>query len=402
MAIRDFFRKLFGSSKPKNKSETAPVEPQPLQSEEAAPRQTAPIPVPESVPETPADLLAITCIGQSHIKHGTPCQDSSLCQKGNAFRMIAVSDGHGSSSCPRSDRGSRLACRVAQEVFSGFSDTVPLQNREEAARELCEEICRRWSAAVLSDYENDPFSEAELEKVSEKYRAHYQSGSHVQHAYGATLIAVLESAAGILAIRCGDGECIAIDGHGHFSRPIPWNDKCDVNVTTSLCDTDAIEEFRWAWLEEMPAALWISTDGVDNSYPDPADLEEFYANLSVRALEQGCDAVTQELQSFLPVLTQRCSQDDLSAAAMVDFAALATARDRLYAYVELRQVLRQKAELQRRLKVATRTLREHERRPPQDSASQQTLSVLQEEESQLNRQLAEQEVLLSQLRLRAE
>ena len=401
MAILDFFRKLFGSSKPKNDPKAASAEPEPPKTDEPAP-QNEHEPVQEPVPEAPSQLLAITCIGQSHIKHGTPCQDSSLCYQGNAFRMIAVSDGHGSTSCPRSDRGSRLACRIAQEVFTEFAETVSLQNRDTAARDLCAEICRRWKAAVLSDYENEPFSEAELEKVSEKYLAHYQSGRQGQHAYGATLIAAVESAAGILAIRCGDGECIAIDSQGRFSRPIPWNDKCDVNVTTSLCDTDAVEEFRWAWLEEMPAALWISTDGVDNSYPDPADLQEFYANLSVRALEQGCAAVTEELQSFLPMLTQRCSQDDLSVAAMVEPSALAAARDRLYTHVELRGALRQQSELQRRLKVIARTLREKESKPAPDDALQQEISALRAEEIKLTDALSAQEEKLAQLRLHAE
>ncbi len=315
--------------------------------------------------------------------------------------MIAVSDGHGSSSFCRSDRGSRLACSVALAVCADFAERTVTQDRDAAAQNLCQEIVTRWKEAVLTDYAGDPFQETELESVSEKYRALYQAGKRVEHAYGATLILALETAAGTLAIRCGDGECIAIDSRGNFSRPIPWNEKCDVNMTTSLCDLDALEEFRWVWLEEPPAAIWIGTDGLDNSYTVPEDLEEFYANLSVRALEGGCDPVLEELRQFLPVLTQRCSQDDISVAAMVNPAELERAGDRLRAYVELRSVLRQREAICRRLKVTARSLREKERQLARGTGSQETLcreiTAIREEEAQLNSELSEQEAKLALL-----
>lgn len=400
MAFLDVFRKLFGGNKPKSSKKKSPAAPQPPQAEEPAiqaPQAEAqvilPTPQPEVVPQSPAQILAITCIGQSHIKQGTVCQDSSLCHQGRNFRVIAVSDGHGSSAFPRSDRGSQLACRIALEVCSEFAEKELPPDREQAAKALCSELLQRWKTAVLADHASDPFSEAELETVSEKYRGLYQIGSHVEHAYGATVIAVVESAAGILALRCGDGECVAIDDRGDFSRPIPWNDKCDVNVTTSLCDPDALEEFRWVWLDTAPAAIWIGTDGVDNSYPDPADLNEFYANLSTRALEQGCNRVLQELQQFLPVLTQRCSQDDLSVAAMLDQTALTAARDRLCAYLELRRTLRQKEELQRRLRSTQRTLQNKAQKLAQNAgdpaALEAEIAALREEESRLAASLAQ-------------
>ena len=224
----------------------------------------------------------------------------------------------------------------------------------------------------------------------------------MEHAYGATLIAVLEAPFGTLALRCGDGECIAIDAQGNFSRPIPWNDKCDVNVTTSLCDTDAIEEFRWVWLDEPMAAIWIGTDGVDNSYPRPEDLDEFYANLSTRVWEQGCDHVIQDLQEFLPVLTQRCSQDDISVAAMIDPGILATAQKRLHNYVELCQALREQDALRRRIKMNDRAVQGKERELANGTGSPEALyreiCTLREEASRLNQELSALEAKLAQLR----
>lgn len=400
MAMFDIFRKLFSQLKPQRKVKDPAVV--------AAPVDDPDIPVPpESAPnqEAAPEVLAITCIGHSHIKHGTVCQDSSLCHHEKNFRLIAVSDGHGSASFPRSDRGSALACSVARQVCAEFSQGEFPQDREQAARDLCDTIQTRWKQAVLADYAQDPFDEATLEGVSEKYREHYRAGRHAEHAYGATLIAVLETPAGTLAIRCGDGECITIDAQGNFSRPIPWNDKCDVNVTTSLCDADAIDEFRWVWLDEPMAAIWIGTDGVDNSYPRPEDLDEFYANLSTRIWEQGCDHVVQDLQQFLPVLTQRCSQDDISIAAMVNQDVLANAHKRLHAYVELRQALRELEELHRRVKLNSRALREKEQALEREGSSREALyqeiCTFREEEAKLNSALASQEAKVAQLRLDA-
>ncbi len=396
----DIFQKLFSRLKPLPKEKKPAVV--------SSPGNTEDIPIPpEPAPkkESPLGILAITCIGHSHIKHGTVCQDSSLCHQGENFRLIVVSDGHGSTSFPRSDRGSRLACDAAREVCTEFTQRGLSADREQAARELCNQILDRWRTAVLDDYAQDPFDEVTLEGVSEKYRAHYQAGRHVVHAYGATLIAVLEAPFGTLALRCGDGECIAIDAQGNFSRPIPWNEKCDANVTTSLCDADAMDEFRWVWLDEPMAAIWISTDGVDNSYPRPEDLDEFYANLSTRVWEQGCDHVIQDLQQFLPVLTQRCSQDDISVAAMIDHAILATAHKRLHAYVELCQALRDLDELRRRMKLNSRALQEKERILAREIGSRDALyreiCTFREEENRLNQELSALEAKLAQLRLDA-
>lgn len=349
----ELFRRLLGLGRSAHRAEPA-VSPE----EEPAP---APASQPEEVPEvrpfTADDLLAVTCIGYSHIKHGTVCQDSSLLHRGEGWRLVAVSDGHGSSSFPRSDRGSRIACRVAREACEDFVRRTPT-HREEDARALCTDMVARWHRAVLADWQAHPFTPAELEGVSDKYRDHYRAGRQVEHAYGATLIAVLDTGAGVLALRCGDGECVAVDVWGEMTRPIPWNDKCDVNVTTSLCDAAAAEEFRWVWLDRMPAAIWIGTDGVDNSYPVAEQLDEFYANLSLRACEEGCGAVQAELERFLPVLTQRCSQDDVSVAGMVDVAGLALAKHCLAQRLERHKALREQEERRRQLKALERKIKE--------------------------------------------
>lgn len=399
MKILDLIRKILEGSmeeeaQPKPAETVMPDEP--VETAEPISEET---PVPKTGPlHFPQEMLAITCIGESHIKQGTVCQDSSLCYQAENYRMIVVSDGHGSASFPRSDRGSRLACSVTRDVCAEFAANQIPQDKDQAAREICEEILRRWTEAVLADYREDPFDEACLEQVPEKYREHYRTGNRVEHAYGATLIAVFETPAGILALRCGDGECVKIDQQGVLSRPIPWNEKCDVNVTTSLCDNDAINEFRWVWLEDAPAAIWISTDGLDNSYTVAAELDEFYANLSLLAVEEECGRVRQELEKFLPVLTQRCSRDDISVAALLDTTRLVLAQDRLHAYVQLQRSLREREKLQRRIRKLEQVLRDKKRKAGNEEISWEDTEEAKEQQT-LSAQLGELEEKIRQLRL---
>ena len=384
MDVLKFFRKISWKKLPKKlqAESTEIVEPVDV--------PDTPVPPETPRPSQPQEMLAITCIGYSHIKAGTVCQDSSLCRQAQNYRLIAVSDGHGSASFPRSDRGSRLACSIVNDVCEEFFTGALPEDREQAARALCQEILCRWTKAVYEDHCAEPFDDATLETVPEKYREHYRCGTRIEHAYGATLIAVMETPAGVLAIRCGDGECVMIDPKGTLSRPIPWNEKCDVNVTTSLCDNHAIEEFRWVWLDEKPAAIWISTDGLDNSYPIAAELDEFYAKLSLAALEENCDYVRQELENFLPVLTQRCSQDDISVAALMNVPELNFAQSKLQAYVDLQRSLREKDSILRQIK----KLEKPHKTQTEEESQENSENILQ-----LKSQLEELEGKIFRLRL---
>lgn len=391
MRLLDFFRRLQGRKKPASK------EPQ---------KEQTPAPSDRQETDTAEEgLLAVTCIGYSHIKHGTVCQDSSLCHRGPNFRFMAVSDGHGSENFLRSDRGSRLACQAALEACTQLTQAGFGPDREQTAKDLCRDILSRWKAAVEADHAGDPFEEQSLQTVSEKYRDHYRNGRHVAHAYGATLIAALELGGSLLVIRCGDGECMTIDPQGRFAYPVSWNEKCDVNITTSLCDPDALEEFRWGWVEQTPAALWMGTDGVDNSYPVVEDLQEFYANLSRKLLEKGKDYVTKELEDFLPELTRRCSRDDLSVAAMWNREELAQASPTLQDYLQLRLEARNHGELQRRLKNCARMLREQEKALARaQKAEEETIcrkmDALRQQQAELEAQICEKQSQLQQLQAR--
>lgn len=60
------------------------------------------------------------------------------------------------------------------------------------------------------------------------------------------------------AFHIGDGKCIAYDIEGNWYEPIPWDDRCFLNKTTSLCDSIALDEFRYCYsgTGQLPIAIF--------------------------------------------------------------------------------------------------------------------------------------------------
>jgi hypothetical protein len=139
-------------------------------------------------------------------------------------------------------------------------------------------------------------------------------------AYGCTLIAVAAAGPYWFGVQIGDGKCIALEEGGGFSEPIPWDEDCQFNVTTSLCEENAPELFRYFVSIGLPEALFIGTDGVDTSFQLEENGEKIASmyriildNFKGEGFEKGC----RQLEDFLPVLTGRGSGDDVSIAGIL-------------------------------------------------------------------------------------
>lgn len=115
-------------------------------------------------------------------------------------------------------------------------------------------IVARWNFKVDENITAEPFTEAELEGVSDRARARYEKGEKQQSAYGATLIGIVVTKSFWFGVHIGDGKCVAFDREGSPSEPIPWDEQCFLNVTTSICDSNALAEFRHFFSREIPAA----------------------------------------------------------------------------------------------------------------------------------------------------
>lgn len=261
--------------------------------------------------------------GYNHIKVNKVCQDASGECQFEDVSIIAVADGHGSDNYIRTDRGSKFAVSAAltaikafvQEARENHLPTVP--DSEAELIQVSKNILARWYTQVENDVACEPFQSEELAKVSEKYKQRYASGQYNAKAYGTTLIAVCMTSEGWFGIHIGDGKCVELLGNGMLCEPIPWDEACEQNITTSICDSDAIEEFRYVIQKDFPAAIFIGSDGIDDSYSSEMELHELYRNIFIVFAEHGAEVGSNEVRDYLPKITRRGSGDDVSIAGII-------------------------------------------------------------------------------------
>lgn len=261
--------------------------------------------------------------GYNHIKVNKVCQDASGECHFEDVSIIAVADGHGSDNYIRTDRGSKFAVSAAltaikdfvQEARENHLSAVP--DSETELIQISKNILARWYTQVDNDIACEPFQPEELAKVSEKYKQRYASGQYNAKAYGTTLIAVCMTNEGWFGIHIGDGKCVELLENGTLCEPIPWDEACEQNITTSICDSDAIEEFRYVIQKDSPAAIFIGSDGIDDSYSSEMELHELYRNIFIVFAEHGAEVGSNEVRDYLPKITRRGSGDDVSIAGVI-------------------------------------------------------------------------------------
>lgn len=267
--------------------------------------------------------------GYNHIKSGKVCQDSSGHYADNSMAVVVVADGHGSDNYPRTDRGSNFAVEATITAIKEFVKTAEAsaidisEDSDSYLEQLAKNILANWYAAVDADLEKYPFSEEELSKVSDKYKKKYMSGQRLEKAYGTTLIAACQTNHYWFGLQIGDGKCVCISQDGSMYEPIPWDEDCQANITTSICDSEAIEEFRYCFMTECPVATLMGTDGIDDSYANSEEMYVLYRSILAIFAEHGCETGKNEIQSFLPGLSRKGSGDDVSIAGILS-AALST------------------------------------------------------------------------------
>jgi len=264
--------------------------------------------------------------GYNHIKSDKVCQDSSGCYSDDSMAVVVVADGHGSDNYPRTDRGSSFAVEATITAVREFVKTVEESAIDISAdsdsylEQLAKNILANWYAAVDADLEKYPFSEEELSKVSEKYKKRYLSGQRQEKAYGTTLIAACQTKNYWFGLQIGDGKCVCISQDGSMGEPIPWDEDCQANITTSICDSEAIEEFRYYFTKECPVATLMGTDGIDDSYANTEEMYVLYRSILAIFAEYGRETGEAEIKAFLPGLSRKGSGDDVSIAGIVSTA----------------------------------------------------------------------------------
>lgn len=268
--------------------------------------------------------FGMTVIGASHIKSGTVCQDCSQSCEKTECRLVVVCDGHGGADYFRSDRGSKLAavafmdCMENPDLIAVLSAAAAEKQRQSRMEQLIKSIIARWNSLVEQDMRQHPFDEDELSGVSEKARRRYEAGERLQAAYGTTLIGAVLADNFWLGLQIGDGKCVAVSETGEFTQPIPWDEECFLNVTTSLCDENAAKEFRFCFSRTLPAAVFIGSDGIDDCFAGDERLYDFYRVTLKSFAETDEETAITQLKEYLPTLSEKGSGDDMSVGILVN------------------------------------------------------------------------------------
>ena len=277
--------------------------------------------------------------------------------------MAIVSDGHGGERYFRSQIGSEIAVDVTKEAikifvenmekasftpknarsvfdnepFTEYSSAIATEQQEhtnahKALTWLFSHIITQWNSAIAKDARENDLNDWEKENVEQKYKDEFLAMRETENAsfektYGCTLMAYVQTPNYWFAFHLGDGKCVSmrIDVDQLVcEQPIPWDEKCFLNKTTSLCDSNALEEFRYCYQGngEFPKAVFLGSDGIDDSYGDGDILNNFYIELFKIIIRKGKDMAWKELYRSLPKISQRGSKDDMSVACVYDDSAL--------------------------------------------------------------------------------
>lgn len=287
-----------------------------------------------------------TVIGHSHVTRGIPCEDASasFTAEDGRYHIALIADGHGQERSFRSSVGSRFAAEAALEALKAFAEAVLsskdnenqfyldiLENpryRRMAIRQLTDTIFTSWYDRVREDFSANPPSPEE----QVKYAAYCSNEEEIPKIYGTTLIAALRLPKCMVLLQQGDGRCDVFYADGSVDQPIPWDDRCEGNVTTSLCDEDAFTSVRHCVLdlEQKPVvACYAGSDGVEDAYRTMDGTHTFYRDLSCILAEKHGPDFDAYLEEMLPEFSawgrfsKAGSGDDVSVAGIVDLDGIA-------------------------------------------------------------------------------
>ena len=255
--------------------------------------------------------IAVSVIGSSHIQKEKPCQDYSCFFNGRKSSAVIVCDGHGGEKHFRSESGARIASEVICDAVELFAKNVSKgmlhAERQKRLKIFEKNIVYRWRKAVEEDVAIYPFTDEELKELSDKDKQRVKD--NIWLAYGTTLQCVIKVENYWYVIKLGDGNIVGISGDMIF-EPIDQDPRLKFNYTTSLCGEDAFDCIKDAIIPcaEYDAFI-ITSDGVYNSFDD----KESYYGL-IRQIYESRESIElkDELNEFLPKLSQEGSGDDLS------------------------------------------------------------------------------------------
>ena len=238
--------------------------------------------------------------GSSHERSGTVNQDAVAVVEEATARVVAVADGHGSSSHVRSDVGSQLAVDLAGELGKRLvAEGVLLRPEhtitEHLARRFVPELVAAWRDGVDAHVAAEPWTVADLDRGSGLVNDPY-------HGYGTTLMIAIADERTVALLQLGDGDIVVGRTSGAIEQPMPGDDRLIGNQTTSMCLPTAADDFRVAVVEiddDPMRFVSLTTDGYANAFVSPDWAIEVGRDLLGHLDEHGIEWVGERLPEWL-------------------------------------------------------------------------------------------------------
>jgi serine/threonine protein phosphatase PrpC len=265
------------------------------------------------------EVIGESVRGASHCRSGVVNQDNIYWHPESASSdtvMIAVSDGHGSPRCFRSDWGAWFAVKAAigslkRIIFDPDTRQNLLNIRQTAKDRLPHDITMRWRRSVESHFNVYPFSESESQ-ILKDHSPFY--------AYGATVISVCITPWFILYNQLGDGDILTVSAKGKVERPLPADTRLFANETTSLCAAHAWADFRFLVqtdVDNFPDMILLSTDGYANSFQDDSGFMKAAQDVWEMLRSEGRNYVRNHLEEWLNETSEGGSGDDITVGLII-------------------------------------------------------------------------------------
>lgn len=290
-----------------------------------------------------ADFASET--GASHHRLNKVCQDYSFAyaESKNMFSFASVSDGHGGEKYFRSHLGSRFAVEAAYDVANELNLSyrkiaINLKKNFAYKDELIANVVSRiiigWNDKCSNHLSNNPFEQDELFiRLEDKYKQsilNHPSSSELENeilnlkAYGCTLLAYFSFKDFSFILKLGDGNAVVYNKNGTVMEPVSlMNEDFKFNITSSLSQDSAFRQFKSIFfdLENRPVAIFLSTDGVINSFESTStyfnflnEIHDMYTKLK----ENSSENPKIEMIDGLKYITHTGSGDDVSIAFVIE------------------------------------------------------------------------------------
>lgn len=286
------------------------------------------------------DYFNITCIGSRHKEENIPCQDYSLAMKTGDIFVAVVCDGHGAPQYFRSEYGAMFAAKTVAECVQEMVDDefiAALKGKpftayrsmkgrdvsninDMAYLNVCNlvlSILKRWDEKVKEHVAKHPLTDKEAENIPKKLAEAFREGRVFNFAYGTTLLSYVQTNDCWFAFQIGDGKMVCLTKE-NAELPIREDECCHDNITTSLCDTDALDEVRVSYEGDglFPEALFLCTDGLEKAFTSDEKLASYLDTILTVLNLGGKDILMNKLSEVLPKISAITSGDDMSLAGV--------------------------------------------------------------------------------------